>query len=246
MKVSNKFQKVKLKPIKLKQLLFETKLKLEIKNNKIITERQSIKSRNIKDNINYNNIFLNTLNSTNLSNKNKTAINLKYNTPFNKSNKQGINKVPLNTKANKERKKISLNLDKGCTIYFKKLANKKYQKMKYLLIKERIKMLSLPKYKHVNNFENEKISNKIKKNNNHINKKDNYHQHFQNYKYKKYDNYLFEKEKLKSRKRIDDILKTSFKKLDSCELKFKTIIDRNMKFLSDYQHNTFVNLKKEK
>ena len=65
----NKFQKLKLKPIKLKELLFESKLKLEVNN--IKTESQNIKSRNKQDNLYYNNPFLNTLNSTSLSKMNR-------------------------------------------------------------------------------------------------------------------------------------------------------------------------------
>ena len=239
----NKFQKLKLKPIKLKELLFESKLKLEVNNNKVKKESKNIKSRNKQDNLYYNNPFLNTLNSTGLSKNNKTIINLKYKSPFNKNNKSGIKKILINIKPSIERKKISLDLDKGFTNYFKKNANKKYQKMKYLLFKERIKRLSLPKYRHINDFENDKAYNNMSSKNNYTDKNDNCNQILKNNRYKKYDNYLFEKEKLKVKKRINNILKYNFKKLDSCETRFNTVVDRTMKLLSEYQH-IFEHLKK--
>ena len=85
--------------------------------------------------------------------------------------------------------------------------------MKYLLFKERIKRLSLPKYRHINDFENDKVYNNMSSKNNYTDKNDNCNQILKNNRYKKYDNYLFEKEKLKVKKRINNILKYNFNSL---------------------------------
>ena len=112
-----------------------------------------------------------------------------------------------------------------------------YKRMKRLLFEEKIKKLSLPKYNKIIKFENSRTyKNKITNYN--LTENDQFYQINTNYKYKKHlhDNLLFQKEKIKARKRFNTILQYNFKKLDSCERKFTNAIDKTMKLLSEYQH----------
>ena len=59
---SNKSQKIKLKSIKLSEILYKNKLRREIINHK--TERINIKSRNTLDNLKIINPLINTVNTT--------------------------------------------------------------------------------------------------------------------------------------------------------------------------------------
>ena len=238
----NKSQKIKLKPIRLKDLLFNYKLRIETNN--IKTERPIQNSRNYLYSINKKKPALNTLNSTFLSKNNKTIINLKNKTPRKKKKFQGI--IPIK-KENKTRKRKYIDLNEGYTNYLKEKTNKIYRRMKHLLFQEKIKKLSLPKYRHIINNENKTTYNSVSTRYNYSNKKDEHYQLNQNYKYKKHlhDNHLFEKEKIKERKRFNAILQINFKKLDSCETKFNTAVDKTMKLLSEYQRS-LGHLKSEK
>ena len=242
---SNKSQKLKLKKISLKTLLIKNKLRTESSN--IKTEHPNIKTRNILYSLNNKNLYLNTLNATGLPKNDKTIINLKYKTPHRKNNFQDLNKIIFTNREIKLRNKISIDLNGGYTNYLKEKTNKIYRRKKLLLFEQKIKKLSLPKYKHITNFENKKASNSISTRHNYSNKKDDYYQLSQNYKYKKNLNYkiIFEREKIKERKRYNEMLLTNFKKLDSCESKFNSVIDKTLKLLSEYQHS-FGYIKNEK
>ena len=233
----NKSQKFKLKPIKLKDLLFKNNLRIE--GNNIKTERPNKNSRNRLYSLNDKKHILNTLNSTYLSKNNKTIINLKYKSPSRKSNIPNINKITSIKKENKAKQRNSMDINEGYTNYLKEKTNKIYRRMKYLLFQEKIKRLSLPKYRQIINNENKKAYNYISTRYNYSNKKDDYYQLNQNYKYKKHlkDNHLFEKEKIKERKRFNAILQLNIKKLDTFENKFNSAIDKTMKLFSDYQHS---------
>ena len=152
---------------------------------------------------------------------------------------KGENEKEKEMYKNIQDKVVSLN--KGYTNYLKEKTSKIYRRMKHLLLEERIKQLSLPKYKRINNIDN--IRSYTYKNKNDKNNKQNdidiFYQLNPNYKYKKHlhNNRLIQKEKMKARKRYHDILQINFKKLDSCESKFNSVIDRTMKLLSDYQHS---------
>ena len=228
-------QKLKLKPIKLRDLVFKNKVKATI--NYIKTERINIKSRNKLYNFKMKNPFLNTLNTTYLSKHNKTIENLKYKSPNKKSNLQGLTKITIKKKESKKREINSKVLNEGYINYLKIKTSKMYKRMKRLLFEEKIKKLSLPKYNKIIKFENSRTyKNKITNYN--LTENDQFYQINTNYKYKKHlhDNLLFQKEKIKARKRFNTILQYNFKKLDSCERKFTNAIDKTMKLLSEYQH----------
>ena len=236
---SNKSQKIKLKSIKLSEILYKNKLRREIINHK--TERINIKSRNTLDNLKIINPLINTVNTTSISKNRNPIANLKFQSPNKKNNLPTIIKLNIQKKEINEGKINSISLNKGYTNYLKEKTSKIYRRMKHLLLEERIKQLSLPKYKRINNIDN--IRSYTYKNKNDKNNKQNdidiFYQLNPNYKYKKHlhNNRLIQKEKMKARKRYHDILQINFKKLDSCESKFNSVIDRTMKLLSDYQHS---------
>jgi len=230
-------KKLKLKKIRLEAILINNKFRAE--SNNIKTDRPNINSRNRLYSLNKKNQYLNTLNTTCLHKKNKTIINLKYKTPFRKSNLPEINQITYTKKEIKGRNKISIDLIGGYTSYLKEKKNKIYRKMKHLLFEQKLKRLSLPKYRHLINFENKKTSNSISARYNFQNNKDDYYQLNQNCKYKIHlnDMQLIEKEKIKERKKYNEILLKNFKKLDSCETKFNSAINKTLRLLSEYQHS---------
>ncbi len=230
-------KKLKLKKIRLEAILINNKFRAE--SNNIKTERPNINSRNRLYSLNNKNQYLNTLNTTCLQKKNKTIINLKYKTPFRKSNLPELKQITYNKKEIKGSNKISIDLIGGYTSYLKEKKNKIYRKMKYLLFEQKLKRLSLPKYRHIINFQNKKTSNAKSARYNYQNTKDDYYQLNQNCKYKKHlnDVQLIEKEKIKERKKYNEILLKNFKKLDSCETKFNSAINKTLRLLSEYQHS---------
>ena len=234
---SNNSKKLKLKKIRLEAILINNKFRVE--SNNIKTERPNTNTKNKLYSLNNKNHYLNTLNTTCLHKNNKSIINLKYKTPHRKNNLPEINKTIYTKKDIKKRNKISIDLNGGYTSYLKEKKNKIYRKMKHLLFEQKLKRLSLPKYRHIINFENKKASNSISTRYNYQNKKDDYYQLNENCKYKKHlnDMQLIEKEKIKERKRYNEILLINFKKLDSCETKFNSAINKTLKLLSDYQHS---------
>ena len=232
----NKSQKIKLKPIKLKELLYRNKLKPESnKINNIKTERPNIITRNKRNIINLKNPYKNTLNTTYLLNHNKSIEYSKNKSPLKKNKLPSINKITIKKKEKKEIKRNSIVLQEGYTNYLKLKTNKIYERMKRLLFEEKIKRLSLPKYRKNITFEKtKKNKNKGKYNST---ENDEVYRLNQNYRYKKhsYGNHLFEKEKIKLRQRFNDILRVNFKELDSCEIKFNSVIDKTLRLLSEYQ-----------
>ena len=242
---SNNSHKLKLKKIRLKEILNKNKFIGE--SNNIKTERTIMTSRNKLYSLNNKIQYLNTLNTTCLHKNNKTILNLKYKTPLRNSNLPEINKTVFTKKEIKGRKKIFIDLNEGYVSYLKERKNKIYRRMKHLLFDQKIKKLSLPKYRHIITFENKKTSNSINTKHNYSNKKDDCYQLNSNYKYRKHlnDKQLLEKEKIKERKKFNEILLFNYKKLDSCETKFNSAINKTMKLLSEFQHS-LGNFKNEK
>ena len=229
----DKSQKLKLKPIKISELLLKNRLKTDINIYNIKSERSNNKTRNKFINLGYKNPFLNTINNTSLYQNNNQIINLKYKSLVRKNNFPQMNQIINNKNVKTQNKRNSICLNDGYTNYLKGKINKTYLKMKRLLFEERIKKLSLPKYRLIINKDYIK---EYKNKEDQYNSKEN---EFQNNKYKKRlnNNRLLEREKIKSRKRYNKILQINFKKLNLCETKFNSVIDKTMKHFSEYQHS---------
>ena len=234
----DKSQKLKLKPIKISELLFKNRLKTDINIYNIKTERSNDKARNKFINLGYKNPFLNTINNTSLYKNNNPIINLKYKSPVSKNNFPRMNQIINNKNNKKQSKRNSISLNQGYNNYLKEKINKTYLKMKRLLFEERIKRLTLPKHRLIINKD---VIKEYKSKRDKYNSKENdsHYQLYQNYKYKKRlnNNRILEKEKIKSRKRYNTLLQNNFKKLNSCETKFNSVIDKTMKHFSEYQHS---------
>ena len=238
----NKYRKLKLKRIRLSEIILKNKLKSDTDSYNIKTERPIIKSRD-KFIINNKSPYLNTLNTTYLYKKNIPILNLKYKSPQRKRNLPDINKIIKNKN---EKKGKSIGANRGYNNYMKEKAHKIYQRIKRLLLEEKLNQLSVPKYRLKIN--KEFIKSKKSKDNKYKNTIDNnnFIQLSPTYKYKKHLNYnqLTEKERIESRNLYNTILKINYKKLESCETKFNSVIDKTMKLLFEYQHS-FDNSKDE-
>ena len=110
---SNKSQKIKLKSIKLSEILYKNKLRREIINHK--TECINIKSRNTLDNLKIINPLINTVNTTSISKNRNPIANLKFQSPNKKNNLPTIIKINIQKKEINEGKINSISLNKGYT-----------------------------------------------------------------------------------------------------------------------------------
>ena len=219
----NKQEKLKLKQIKLSEILFQDKLNPDFNIYNIKTERPNIKSRNKLLCVNNKNNFLNTLNTTYLYKRNKPKINLNCKSVNRNSNLPGINKITSNKNLTKSRPVYNI---EGYNYCFSVKKNKIYEKMNKLLLDKqnnKIYKISLPKYKC--KFNNELI--KTTKNNN--------NNRYKSAKDNNLFNRLIKKEKIESRNKYNTILTSTYKKLDNCETKFNRVIARTMKLLFEYQ-----------
>ena len=222
----NKFEKIK--KIKLSKLLFKSKLKPNFNSYNIKTERSNIESRNKLHFINNKNLFLNTLNATYLYKGNIPKYNLKYKSKNRKINLPGLNKIKTNKNLRKDKPIFN---NQGYNYFFKSKENKNNYKMNEILLDDKMDKVSLSKYNH--NFNNKLI--KTNKNN------DN---RYKSAKSNNLFNRLIKKEKIESRNKYNTILNLTYKKLDKCETKFDSVINRTMKLLFEYQ-KSFGILKKE-
>ena len=222
----NKFEKIK--KIKLSKLLFKSKLKPNFNSYNIKTERSNIESRNKLHFINNKNLFLNTLNATYLNKRNIPKYNIKYKSVNRKINLPGLNKIKTNKNLRKDKPIFN---NQGYNYFFKSKENKNNYKMNEILLDDKMDKVSLSKYNH--NFNNKLI--KTNKNN------DN---RYKSAKSNNLFNRLVKKEKIESRNKYNTILNLTYKKLDKCETKFDSVINRTMKLLFEYQ-KFFGILKKE-
>ena len=103
--------------------------------------------------------------------------------------------------------------------------------MNEIKLDDKMDKVSLSKYNH--NFNNKLI--KTNKNN------DN---RYKSAKSNNLFNRFIKKEKIESRNKYNTILNLTYKKLDKCETKFDSVINRTMKLLFEYQ-KSFGILKKE-
>ena len=103
----NKYRKLKLKRIRLSEIILKNKLKSDTDSYNIKTERPNIKSRD-KFIINNKSPYLNILNTTYLYKKNIPILNLKYKSPQRKRNLPDINKI-IKNKNEKKGKSIGAN-----------------------------------------------------------------------------------------------------------------------------------------
>ena len=126
-------QKLKLKPIKISELLFKNRLNKDISIYNIKTERSNNKTQNKFNIFGLNNPFLNTMNNISLYKNNKQILNLKYKSPFRKNHIPQISKIINNNNEKSRSKRNSICLNNGYNNYLKEKINKAYRKMKRLL-----------------------------------------------------------------------------------------------------------------
>ena len=169
-----------------------------------------------------------TLNATYLYKRNIPKYNIKYKSVNRKINLPGLNKIKTNKNLRKDKPIFN---NQGYNYFFKSKENKNNYKMNEILLDDKMDKVSLSKYNH--NFNNKLI--KTNKNN------DN---RYKSAKSNNLFNRLIKKEKIESRNKYNTILNLTYKKLDKCETKFDSVINRTMKLLFEYQ-KSFGILKKE-
>ena len=135
---------------------------------------------------------------------------------------------------------------KGYNSYLKSKTNREYMKINRLLMEERLKRLSLPKFpKAKMKILMKKGKSKFSNDNNILEIEFDDDTKKLNIENKhKAKNSLFEKEKMKCREKFLYSLKKNFRELDCCEKKFDIVIKKTLRLLS-YYGNSLSNLKTE-
>ncbi len=233
--------------MKLNKLLTDKYLKTKNNNKTELIFQKSLQKMNY---FNYQNSIINTQNNfhTSISKNNNNKSNNKLDSAKKKPRKSVQFNLPyVFTEENKKKKKYNsgnrINTISGYNNYLKIKSNEAYRRMNRILMEQTIKRLSMPKFMKSKRRDRIWKEKSKSNNNNEIIFDDDYYEaqkekeKAKNVKEsKKYYN-LFEKEKMRSRAKFKASLKKHFRKLDSYEKKFDTVIEKTMKLLSDYKES---------